>query len=60
VSEVWEGAAELVFFDAPAEEHMLLAPQRIARGYRFTFAYTVDDLETLKELTETGEGALQR
>jgi hypothetical protein len=39
---------------------MLLAPQRIARGYRFTFAYTVDDLETLKELTETGEGALRR
>ena len=60
VSEVWEGAAELELFDAPAEEHTLLAPARIARGYRFTFAYTVDDLETVKELTETGEGALRR
>jgi len=23
---------------------------RIGRGYRFTFAYTVDDLETVREL----------
>ena len=50
VSEVWEGAAELELFDAPAEEHKMLEPQRLARGYRFTFAYTVDDLETVREL----------
>jgi hypothetical protein len=51
VSEIWEGAAELELLAAPGEEHALLAPVKIARGYRFTFAYTVDDLETVKELT---------
>ena len=51
VSEVWEGAASLELFDAPGEEHTLLAPVRVGRGYRFTFAYTVDDLETVKEFT---------
>ena len=50
VSEIWEGDAELELFGAPGEEHTLLAPIRVDRGYRFTFAYTVDDLETVKEL----------
>ncbi|HTW11287.1 MAG TPA: acetoacetate decarboxylase family protein [Solirubrobacteraceae bacterium] len=49
VSEVWEGAAGLELFDAPGEEHMLLAPTDVVRGYRFTFAYTVDDLETVED-----------
>jgi hypothetical protein len=51
VSEIWEGAAELELFAAPGEEHTLLRPVRVGRGYRFTFAYTVDDLETAKELS---------
>jgi acetoacetate decarboxylase len=51
ISEVWEGAAELRLFDAPGEEHTLLAPVDMARGYRFTFAYTVDDLETVRSYT---------
>lgn len=50
VSEVWEGAAALELFAAPGEEHHLLAPVRVGRGYRFTFGYTVDDLETVREL----------
>jgi acetoacetate decarboxylase len=50
VSEVWEGEAELELLEAPGEEHALLAPLSVARGYRFTFAYTVDDLETVREL----------
>ena len=50
LSEIWEGAAELELFAAPGEEHTLLAPVKVDRGYRFTFAYTVDDLETVKEL----------
>ena len=29
---------------APSEEHDALAPVKVGRGYRFTFAYTVDDL----------------
>jgi acetoacetate decarboxylase len=47
VSAIWEGAAELELLGAPGEEHTLLAPVAVARGYRFTFAYTVDDLETV-------------
>lgn len=50
VSEIWEGPAELELFDAPGEEHTMLAPVGVERGYRFTFAYTVDDLETVREL----------
>jgi acetoacetate decarboxylase len=50
VSEVWEGEASLTLFDAPAEEHVALAPVRMGRGFRFTFAYTIDDLETVSEL----------
>jgi acetoacetate decarboxylase len=57
VSEIWEGAAELELFSAPAEEHTLLTPVRIARGYRFTFAYTVDDLETVSQLGAVRSGA---
>lgn len=51
VSEIWEGAAELELFEAPGEEHTMLAPVAVDRGYRFTFAYTVDDLQTVRELS---------
>jgi acetoacetate decarboxylase len=50
VSPVWEGEAALELFGAPGEEHDALAPVRVGRGYRLTFAYTIDDLETVKEL----------
>ena len=50
MSEIWEGDAELELFEAPGEEHTLLRPTDVDRGYRFTFAYTVDDLETVKGL----------
>ena len=50
VSEIWEGAAELELFHAPGEEHTLLAPVDVGRGYRFTFAYTVDDLGSGRDL----------
>jgi acetoacetate decarboxylase len=49
ISEIWEGAAELELCEAPGEEHTLLAPVEVARGYRFTFAYTVDDLESVRD-----------
>ena len=48
ISEIWEGAATLELFDAPHEEHAALAPVRMGKGFRFTFAYTVDDLETVR------------
>src|SRR5205807_8736856 len=46
ISAIWEGAAELELFPAPNEEHDALAPVRLGRGFRFTFASTVDALET--------------
>jgi enduracididine biosynthesis enzyme MppR len=51
ISAIWEGSATLELFDAPDEEHSTLAPVRVGRGFRFSFAYTVDDLETLRDLT---------
>jgi acetoacetate decarboxylase len=49
-SEIWEGTATLELFGAPNEEHDRLAPVRVGKGYRLSFAYTVDDLGTEKEL----------
>ena len=53
-SEVWEGSATLSFFPAPNEEHTALAPTRVGRGYRLAFAYTVDDLHTVLDLSARG------
>ena len=50
ISAIWEGDATLDFGAAPNEEHTALAPVRVGKGYRFTFAYTVDDLETIADL----------
>lgn len=50
-SRVMEGPATLTLHAAPNEEHDMLAPLQIDRGYRFTFGYTVDDLVTVKDLT---------
>ena len=49
-SEVWEGTATLALFGTGHEEVDALAPVTLGRGYRFTFGYTVDDLETVREL----------
>jgi len=50
ISEIWEGTASLELHVAPGEELAALAPVRMGRGFRFTFAYTIDDLETVREL----------
>lgn len=49
-SDVWEGSATLELFDAPSEELAALAPLRVGRGFRFTLAYSVEDLELLTAL----------
>lgn len=49
VSPIWEGAAELELYGAPTEELAALAPVRTGKGFRMTFAYTVDDLETVRD-----------
>jgi hypothetical protein len=50
VSPIWEGSAELELYDVPHEELSTLAPVRMGKGFRFSFAYTVDDLETVAQL----------
>jgi hypothetical protein len=50
ISPIWEGAAALELGGAPNEEHTALQPIRMGKGFRFTFAYTVDDLETIRDL----------
>jgi acetoacetate decarboxylase len=50
LSEVWEGAATLALFEAPAEELAALAPVSVGKGFRFSFGYTVDDLEIVAQL----------
>jgi Acetoacetate decarboxylase (ADC) len=50
VSAIWEGTATLELFGAPNEEHDRLAPVRVGKGFRLSFAYTVDDLESEREL----------
>jgi hypothetical protein len=50
ISAIHEGPATLGLHDAPGEEHASLAPVRVGPGFRFTFAYTVDDLETVREV----------
>lgn len=51
ISPIWEGSAELELYSAPNEELAALAPVRMGKGFRFTFAYTVDDLETVRDYT---------
>jgi acetoacetate decarboxylase len=50
ISEIWEGTATLELHDAPGEELAAFAPVRMGKGFRFTFAYTVDDLEPVRDL----------
>ena len=53
-SEIWEGSASLELFRAPNEEHTALAPVRMGKGFRFTFAYTVDDQSDEGDLRTAG------
>jgi acetoacetate decarboxylase len=52
ISPIWEGKAELELYPAPNEELAALAPVSVGKGFRFTFGYTVDDLETVRDYTE--------
>jgi acetoacetate decarboxylase len=53
ISSIWEGTSELELYPAPNEELAALAPVRTGKGFRFTFGYTVDDLETVRDYTRT-------
>jgi hypothetical protein len=51
-SEVWEGEAELDFFDAPDQELHALKPVSVGRGFRYTTAFRVDDLEVVEPVAQ--------
>jgi len=49
-SEIWEGDAELELYETPDDELGALAPLRVGRGFRFSYAYSVNDLKILEQL----------
>jgi hypothetical protein len=51
ITDVWIGAAELEFPEAYGEELEVLGPLKVGRGYRFSFSYSVTDIEVLADLT---------
>jgi acetoacetate decarboxylase len=50
ISAIWTGDATLDFFDNPYIELHELQPTSVVAGYRFSFAFVVDDLVTLRDL----------
>jgi hypothetical protein len=54
-SRIWKGDAELTLFDHPTLELSELRPLRVIAGYRFSFAFTVDDLIHLRDLRSLGD-----
>jgi len=51
ITNVWTGEAELEFPEAYGEELDMLGPLKVGRGYRFSFSYSVTDIEVLADLT---------
>jgi acetoacetate decarboxylase len=52
MGDIWKGDATLLMFDQPTTELADLRPIAVHAGYRFSFAFTVDDLVTLRDLRE--------
>ena len=50
VSPIWKGEAAMEIFDHPYLELPDLRPTAVVAGYRFSFAFTVDDLIPLRDL----------
>jgi Acetoacetate decarboxylase (ADC) len=51
ITNIWIGESELNFPEAYGEELEVLGPLRVGRGYRFSFSYSVTDIEILADLT---------
>jgi Acetoacetate decarboxylase (ADC) len=45
ITNIWTGEGELDFPEAYGEGLEVLAPLKVGRGYRFTFSYSVTDIE---------------
>jgi hypothetical protein len=51
ITNIWTGEGELSFPEAYGEELEVLGPLKVGRGYRFSFSYSVSDIEILADLT---------
>lgn len=51
-TDVWEGEADIEFFPAPDNELDAFQPLKVRRGYRYSMAMTIADLEVLEQLGE--------
>jgi acetoacetate decarboxylase len=51
VVEMWTGEGELNFPVVPGEEVHTLTPTKVGAGYRFGMAYSVTDLQVLRDFT---------
>ena len=51
ITNIWIGEGELNFPEAYGEELEVLGRLKVGRGYRFSFSYSVTDIEILADLT---------
>lgn len=51
ITNIWVGEGELDFPEAYGEELEMLGPLKVGRGFRFSFSYSVSDIEVLADLT---------
>jgi hypothetical protein len=51
ITNIWIGSGELSFPEAYGEELEMLGPLKVGRAYRFSFSYSVNDIEILADLT---------
>jgi acetoacetate decarboxylase len=56
ITNIWTGEGELNFPEAYGEELEVLGPLKVGRGYRFSFSYSVTDIEILADLTACNHG----
>jgi acetoacetate decarboxylase len=54
ISPIWKGEATMDVFEHPSLELADLRPTATIAGYRFSFAFTVDDLLPLRDLRTQG------
>ena len=56
ITDIWIGEGELNFPEAYGEELEILGPLKVGRGCRFSFSYSVTDIEILADLTAQHAG----
>jgi len=49
VTDIWEGDAELKFYEDTLEDLQAIAPQEVMKGFRFSFSYTVQGGEVITQ-----------